>query len=167
MLTQALHRTWLRGLLIFCFASVAWVTVSFPAYARVDPYIRNYLQVTDPVPVALNDRGETRSFSAEDLVEGKKLFELHCASCHVGGTTLPNPEISLSLGILKQATPPRDTIEQLVKFMRQPMTYDGSEDTFLCREVPESWLSQSEVENLAGFILRAAEKAKGWGTASF
>ncbi len=163
MLTQALHRTF-RGLLIFC---LAWVVVSFPAEARVDPYIRNYLQVIEPVPVAMNDRGETRSFTVENMIEGKKLFELHCASCHVGGTTLPNPEVSLSLAVLKQATPPRDTVEQLVKFMRQPMTYDGNEDTFLCREVPESWLSQAEVENLAGFILRAAEKAKGWGTASF
>jgi photosystem II cytochrome c550 len=101
------------------------------------------------------------------MIAGKKLFELHCASCHVGGSTLPNPEVSLSLEKLKQAIPPRDTVEQLVKFMRQPMSYDGSEDSLLCREVPESWLSQAEVENLAAFILRAAEKAKGWGTANF
>jgi photosystem II cytochrome c550 len=54
-----------------------------------------------------------------------------------------------------------------VKFMRQPMSYDGSEDDLLCREVPESWLAQGEVENLSAFILRAAEKAKGWGSSSF
>ncbi len=156
-----------RSLLIFCFASIMWGAVSLPVYAKVDPYVRNYLQVTDPVPVVINDRGETRSFSAENLIEGKKLFELHCASCHVGGSTLPNPAVPLSLEALKQATPPRDTVEQLVKFMRHPMSYDSSEDSLLCREVPESWLAQSEVENLAGFILRAAEKAKGWGSANF
>jgi photosystem II cytochrome c550 len=125
------------------------------------------LQVTEPVPIVINDRGETRSFSADDLVAGKQLFELHCASCHVGGTTLPNPAVSLSLDLLRQATPPRDTVEQLVQFMRQPMSYDGRDESVLCREVPDSWLSQSEAENLAGFILRAAEKAKGWGTARF
>ncbi|MBW4524884.1 MAG: photosystem II cytochrome PsbV2 [Phormidium tanganyikae FI6-MK23] len=167
MLIQAFRTFWQRSLLIFCLASIAWGAVSLPAYAKVDPYIRNYLQVTDPVPVVLNDRGETRSFSAENLIEGKKLFELHCASCHVGGSTLPNPAVPLSLAALKQATPPRDTVEQLIQFMRQPMTYDGSEDSLLCREVPESWLSQSEVENLSGFILRAAEKAKGWGSTNF
>ncbi|MBE9010208.1 photosystem II cytochrome PsbV2 [Pseudanabaenaceae cyanobacterium LEGE 13415] len=159
MLVQAF-----RSILIFCVASIMWGAVSFPAYARVDPYIRQYLQVSEPVPIAINDRGETRLFSYDNLVEGKKLFELHCASCHVGGATLPNPPVSLSLEALKQATPPRDTVEQLIAFMRHPMSYDGSEDSLLCREVPESWLAQSEVENLAGFILRAAEKAKGWGS---
>ncbi|MGG6267361.1 photosystem II cytochrome PsbV2 [Leptolyngbya sp. AN03gr2] len=159
MLVQAI-----RSILIFCVASILWGAVSLPAYARVDPYIRQYLQVSDPVPVAMNDRGEMRSFSYENMLEGKQLFELHCASCHVGGATLPNPPVSLSLEALKQATPPRDTVEQLVAFMRHPMNYDGSDDSLLCREVPESWLKQSEVENLAAFILRAAEKAKGWGS---
>jgi len=29
------------------------------------------------------------------------------------------------------------------------MTYDGSEETYWCREVPESWMSQEEVEAAA------------------
>ena len=140
--------------------------VSQPAYA-VDPYIARYLQVSDPVPLEMNDQGETRLFSANDLIAGKKLFEQHCASCHVGGATLPNPPISLAFDVLQKATPPRDTIDRLVEYMRYPMSYDGSEETLLCREVPESWLSTAEIENLAGFILRAAQKAEGWGTASF
>ncbi|MCU0548252.1 MAG: photosystem II cytochrome PsbV2 [Leptolyngbya sp. Prado105] len=168
MLIQASHQNRaVRSFVIFCFVCMALVGVSLPVEAAVDPYVRQYLQVSDPVPVVISDRGETRLFSADDMIAGKKLFELHCASCHVGGSTLPNPEVSLSLEKLKQAIPPRDTVEQLVKFMRQPMSYDGSEDSLLCREVPESWLSQAEVENLAAFILRAAEKAKGWGTANF
>lgn len=168
MLIHALlQNRWLRGLMIFCSACMVLVGVSFPVEAAVDPYVRQYLQVSDPVPVLMNDRGETRLFSAEDMIAGKKLFELHCASCHVGGSTLPNPEVSLALEKLKQATPPRDTVEQLVKFMRQPMSYDGSEENLLCREVPDSWLSEAEVENLSGFILRAADKAKGWGTTNF
>jgi photosystem II cytochrome c550 len=168
MLIHALlQNRWLRGFVIFCFACIVLVGVSLPIEAAVDPYVRQYLQVSDPVPVLMNDRGETRLFSASDMIAGKKLFELHCASCHVGGSTLPNPEVSLSLEKLRHATPPRDTVEQLVKFMRQPMSYDSSEENLLCREVPESWLNEAEVENLSGFILRAAEKAKGWGTTNF
>jgi photosystem II cytochrome c550 len=48
--------------------------------------------------------------------------------------------------------------------MRHPVTYDGSEDTFWCREVPESWMSATEIENLAAFVIRAAEKSPGWGS---
>lgn len=165
MLIQVLYRRWRSAVLMFCVAWIGMAAVSLPAYA-VDPYVRNYLQVVDPVPVAINE-GETRLFSADDLINGKKLFEQHCASCHVGGSTLPNPSVSLALDVLKQATPPRDTVNRLVEFMRQPMSYDGSEETLLCREVPDTWLKQPEVENLAAFILRAAEKAKGWGTTSF
>jgi photosystem II cytochrome c550 len=47
------------------------------------------------------------------------------------------------------------------------MTYDGSEETFWCRQVPESWMPRQDVENIAGFILRAAQKAPGWGTNNF
>lgn len=167
MLMQVLHRSfWLRSLLALCIVCLSIVLVSPPVYA-VDPYIARYLQVTDPVPLEMSDRGDTRLFSASDLISGKKLFEQHCASCHVGGTTLPNPPVSLALDVLQKATPPRDTINRLVEYLRHPMSYDGSEETFLCREVPESWLSQSEAENLAGFILRAAQKAPGWGTAQF
>lgn len=88
MLIQAFRTFWQRCLLIVCLAFISWGAISLPAYAKVDPYIRNYLQVTDPVPVVMNDRGETRLFSAENLIQGKKLFELHCASCHVGVTML-------------------------------------------------------------------------------
>jgi photosystem II cytochrome c550 len=167
MLMQVFSRSvWRRSLLVVWIACLSMVLVSPPAYA-VDPYIRRYLQVTEPVPLVIDDRGTSRFFSEAELISGKKLFEQHCASCHVGGTTLPNPPVSLALDVLRNATPPRDTISHLVEYMRHPMSYDGSEESFLCREVPQSWLSQSEVETLAGFILRAAQKAPGWGTASF
>lgn len=47
------------------------------------------------------------------------------------------------------------------------MTYDGSQESFWCREVPESWMPQEQVENLAAFVLTAAQKAPGWGTENF
>jgi photosystem II cytochrome c550 len=140
--------------------------ISFPAYAA-DSYVTNFLKVKTEITLPLDDQGQTRSFSVEDLSQGKKIFENSCSNCHVGGTTLPNPPISLSLQVLAKATPSRDTVNRLVEFMRQPMTYDGSEEELLCRQVPESWLNQTQAENLAGFILRAAQIAPGWATEKF
>jgi photosystem II cytochrome c550 len=47
------------------------------------------------------------------------------------------------------------------------MTYDGSEENLLCRQVSETWMPQQQVEKLAAFVLRAAEKAPGWATETF
>lgn len=141
---------------------------SLPAHAAsVDPYVARYLNVSEPVELPLDRAGETKIFSNVDISQGKRLFEENCKNCHVGGATLPNPLVSLSLEALKGATPPRDTINSLVAFIREPMSYDGSEATYVCREVSERWMAQNQVENLAAFILRAAQKAPRWGTSEF
>jgi photosystem II cytochrome c550 len=127
-------------------------------------YVTRYLQVTEPVPMELDAEGHTQLFSAQDLTVGKQLFEQNCLNCHVGGATLPDPTISLSLATLQGATPPRNNINSLVVYLRQPMIYDGSEESFWCRQVPESWMSQPQIEDLAAFVIRAAQKAPGWGT---
>jgi photosystem II cytochrome c550 len=152
---------WLRTLfgITVC---LGLLVVSLPAFAA-DKYVANYLKVTDPVSLELDHQGNSRLFSAEELASGKKIFEQSCLTCHVGGATLPNPSVPLSLKALQGAVPPRDTIASLVEFMRAPMLYDGSEESFECRKVPPSWLSQAQVESVAGFILRAAQKAPGWG----
>jgi photosystem II cytochrome c550 len=153
---------WLLG------CGLALVLQAAPAHAAaIDPYVAKYLKVKEPVSLPINEQGETRSFTPADITAGKQLFEQSCMNCHVGGATLPDPTISLSLEDLHGATPPRDTINGLVAFLRQPMTYDGSEETFFCREVPESWMQQQQIENLSAFVLRAAQKAPGWGTNSF
>jgi photosystem II cytochrome c550 len=154
----------LTVLLVLC---VTVTLGSLPAQAAVDPYVSRYLEAAEPVPLAVNAQGERRSFSATELSEGKRLFEDNCKNCHVGGATLPDPSVPLSLEALQKAVPPRDNINSLVAFLRQPMTYDGTEETFWCRQLAESWVSQPEVENLSAFILRAAEKAPGWGNARF
>lgn len=140
--------------------------VSSPAHAAVDNYIKRYL-AKEPISLAVDRQGQTAQFSPEDLSEGKVLFEQHCLNCHVGGATLPDPTVSLSLNTLAGATPPRDNINGLVAFLREPMTYDGSEPSFWCREVPETWMPQEQIEKLAAFVLRAAQKAPGWGTSNF
>lgn len=155
----------LLAILVVCLGTML---VSLPAKAaNIDPYVLQYLRVKEPIALDLNEQGQTGLFSPEDLSEGKQLFKNNCMSCHVGGATLPNPRVSLSLKALKGATPPRDNIAGLVAYMRQPTSYDGSAENYWCREVPETWLSQEQVDKLAAFILTAAHKAPGWGTDEF
>jgi len=141
--------------------------VSEPAMAAVDDYVVQFLKVDEPIALDLDKQGNTSQFSAEALSEGKQLFKQHCMSCHVGGTTLQDPTVSLSLEKLAGATPPRDTINGLVAFLRQPMSYDGSEESYWCRKVTERWMPQAKIEKLAAFVLRAAQKAPGWGVNTF
>ena len=133
----------------------------------VDSYVLRYLRAREPVPLMINSQGETRLFSPEDLTQGKRLFEENCINCHVGGSTLPDPTRSLKLATLKGAVPPRDNIESLLAFQREPMDYDGSDDSVWCRRVSEDWMSTQELTNLEAFILRAAEIAPAWGQEDF
>jgi photosystem II cytochrome c550 len=161
------QKFWLPLLVWTAVIFLPMVMVSLPAQAAVDPYVTRYLRVTEPVPLVVDEQGNTRLFSAEELSNGKLLFEQSCLNCHVGGNTLPDPTVPLSLVALAGATPRRDTIQGLVAYLRHPMTYDGSEESFWCRKVPESWLPTPDVEAIAGFILRAAQNAPGWGTENF
>jgi photosystem II cytochrome c550 len=135
--------------------------------AKIDSYIIKYLRVTEPIALDIDSQGNQRKFSPLDLSVGKQLFEANCLNCHVGGATLPDPLVPLSLTKLKGANPPRDNINSLVTFMQQPMTYDGSEETYWCRQVTLSMLSQQQTESLAAFVLTAAQKAPGWGIQEF
>ncbi|MBW4645458.1 MAG: photosystem II cytochrome PsbV2 [Goleter apudmare HA4340-LM2] len=135
--------------------------------ANIDPYIGRYLHISEPIALNLDGEGNTRLFSPSELSLGKKLFESNCINCHVGGATLPDPSVSLSLKTLQDANPPRDRINSLVAFMRQPMTYDGSQETYWCRQLSPNLLSLEQVESLAAFVLTAAQKAPGWGTENF
>lgn len=156
-----------RCLIAATMVALSIFMVSSPAHAAVDNYVRRYLDAREPVSLDLDGQGQAKQFSPEQLSEGKELFEAHCINCHVGGATLPDPAVSLSLNTLADATPPRNNINALVDFLRQPMTYDGSEPSFWCREVPETWMPQEQIETLAAFVLRAAQKAPGWGTQNF
>ncbi|NEQ58186.1 MAG: photosystem II cytochrome PsbV2 [Moorea sp. SIO4A1] len=147
--------------LVFCLGT--W-TVSSPAEAAVNQYVRRYLDVAEPVAIAVDGKGETKLFNGEDLSVGIKLFSQNCQMCHVGGANLIDPTVSLSLKRLAKATPPRDNLNGFIAFMRQPKTYDGKDDSFSCRKVRESWIPQEEIEKLAAFVIRAAQKGPGWGT---
>lgn len=161
MLKSWLTRCFIAFLLI-CWGSI--LSNSVAQAGDVDDYIGRYLKVTEPVPILINASGETQLFSPEDLSDGKRLFEENCKNCHVGGATLPNPVQSLSLKNLRGATPPRDNVANLIEFQREPTIYDGSDISFWCRRVPDTWLPDPELANLDAFILRAAEVARGWGS---
>lgn len=158
-------RSWIAVIVVLC---VSWL--SFEAHglaAPIDAYVAKYLDVGDSVALEMDASGKTELFSAQDLSNGKHLFEENCINCHVGGATLPDPTVSLALDALRRATPPRNTVGGIAAFLRLPMTYDGSDETFWCRQIPESWMSDDELANLAAFVLRAAQKAPGWGTSRF
>lgn len=155
----------------FCailFALIAFTSISQSALAaNVDDYVKRYLDVGQPVEIKVNEAGDSKLFNGEEISDGKRLFSDSCLNCHVGGTTLPLPSVSLSMESLKGATPPRDNIDNLVEYFRDPMVYDGSDYSYFCRRITKRWMSEEEVEKLAAFILRAAEKAPGWGSTSF
>lgn len=132
-----------------------------------DPYVLRYLDASEPISLPLDQQGQFIAVTSADLSVGKRLFEENCKNCHVGGSTLPNPLVSLSLEDLKGASPPRNTVQGLVDYQRQPLTYDGKDFGFGCREVTESWMSTEELQKLAAFVLRAAEVAPGWGVDRF
>ena len=78
--------------------------------------------------VPLNENGETVVLSEKQVGEGKRLFNYACAQCHVGGVTKTNQNVGLDPETLAGATPPRNSIESLVDYMKNPTTYDGEEE---------------------------------------
>lgn len=111
--------------------------------------------------VPLNGDGDTLTLSLKQVKEGKRLFQYACAQCHVGGVTKTDPNVGLDPEALALATPPRNSIDALVDYMKDPTSYDGeqsiaevhpslkSKDTF-----PEMRnLTQDDLVAIAGHIL--------------
>ncbi|NJK40080.1 MAG: photosystem II cytochrome PsbV2 [Oscillatoriales cyanobacterium RM1_1_9] len=150
----------LLSLILFILTSSLWET---PVLAEgIDPSVRRYL-ASEPVEVKTNLQGKTQVFTPEELTSGKALFDQNCLNCHARGRTIPYPQVPLSLAALQGATPPRDNIENLVAYFRYPMSYDGSDSNYWCREVPESWMNQEQAEQMAAYLIRAAETYPKWG----
>ncbi|GAB4323674.1 MAG: photosystem II cytochrome c-550 [Leptolyngbyaceae cyanobacterium] len=111
--------------------------------------------------VPLNDRGDSITLSLKQVKEGKRLFQYACAQCHVGGVTKTDPNVGLDPEALSLATPPRNNLDALVDYMKNPTSYDGvesiaevhpslkSKDTF-----PEMRnLTEDDLVAIAGHIL--------------
>jgi len=78
--------------------------------------------------VPLNQSGKTTTLTPEQVKRGKRLFNNTCSQCHNGGITKTNPNIGLDTEGLSLATPPRDNIEGLIDYMKNPTSYDGAEE---------------------------------------
>ncbi|MGD1904200.1 MAG: photosystem II cytochrome c-550 [Geitlerinemataceae cyanobacterium] len=78
--------------------------------------------------VRLNEVGEQVTLTLKQATRGRKVFGDVCAQCHPQGLTKTNPNVKLGLDDLAYATPPRDNVESLVDYMKNPTTYDGETD---------------------------------------
>jgi len=79
----------------------------------------------DTRTVALDVKGNSVVLTPEQVKRGKRLFNNACGTCHVGGLTKTNPNVGLDTESLSLATPPRDSVTNLVAYFKDPMTYDG------------------------------------------
>ncbi len=75
--------------------------------------------------VQKNGAGDSVVLSLKQVQEGKRLFNGACSQCHNGGITKTDPNVGLDPEALSLATPPRNNIEALVDYMKDPTTYDG------------------------------------------
>jgi photosystem II cytochrome c550 len=106
-------------------------------------------------------KGTQKTFTPEQVKRGKRLFNASCGQCHVGGLTKTNPNVGLDLESLSLATPPRDNIESLVNYLKNPTTYDGLESIAEIHPSIKSAdvfpkmrsLSEDDLETIAGHIL--------------
>lgn len=111
--------------------------------------------------VPLNDKGDNIVLSLKQVQEGKRLFQYACAQCHVGGVTKTNQNVGLDPETLALATPPRNNIESLVDYMKNPTTYDGEEEISELHPSTKSAdiftamrnLTEDDLEEIAGHIL--------------
>ncbi|MGD1857375.1 MAG: photosystem II cytochrome c-550 [Leptolyngbyaceae cyanobacterium] len=103
--------------LIILLTSVLWVAGATEAMAV------EISKTTRTVP--LNDSGEQITLSIAQLALGQKKFNGSCASCHLDGTTKPNPDVNLGAQGLALAIPPRNTIKNMIDYLENPTTYDG------------------------------------------
>nr|YP_010596596.1 photosystem II cytochrome c550 [Chrysotila carterae]WAK83232.1 photosystem II cytochrome c550 [Chrysotila carterae] len=81
----------------------------------------------DTRTVTLDPKGNTVVLTPEQVKRGKRLFNNACGTCHVGGLTKTNPNVGLDVEALSLATPPRDSITSLVAYLKDPMSYDGTD----------------------------------------
>ena len=77
--------------------------------------------------VVQDGSGKTTVLTPEQVKRGKRLFNATCGACHVGGVTKTDQNVGLDPETLSLATPPRDNIDALVNFLKNPTTYDGLE----------------------------------------
>ena len=122
--------------------------------------------------VLLNEKGDTTVLSVKEVKEGKRLFSFACADCHLGGVTKTNQNVGLDPETLALATPPRNNLEGIVDYLKNPTTYEGEIEISELHPSTKSADIFTEMRNLtgeklkeiAGYILTQPKVAgKQWG----
>ena len=111
--------------------------------------------------VAKNAAGDTTVLSVKQVQQGKRLFVATCAQCHPGGITKTDPNVGLDPESLALATPPRNNVEALVDYLKNPTSYDG--ETSIAELHPSlksadiftemKNLTEDDLKAMAGYIL--------------
>lgn len=99
--------------------------------------------------------GSSTTLSLKEVKEGKRLFQYACAQCHAGGVTKTDPNVGLDPEALSLATPPRDNIDSLVDYMKDPTSYDGSTSIAEVHPSLKSKDTYPEMRNLTDEDLKA------------
>jgi photosystem II cytochrome c550 len=105
--------------------------------------------------VQLNEQGDKVVLSLKEVKEGKRLFQFACAQCHAGGVTKTNQNVGLDPESLALATPPRNNIEGLVDYMKNPTSFDGEEEISELHPSLKSADIFTEMRNLTDKDLKA------------
>tara|TARA_B100002051_G_scaffold161505_1_gene152576 strand:+ start:2258 stop:2770 length:513 start_codon:yes stop_codon:yes gene_type:complete len=153
----------LKGLIILVPVLIGLVFANQAQAARWD-------SETLTVPRDSNDVQVT--FTEQEINTGRKVFNTSCGTCHAGGITKTNHNVGLDPETLALATPPRDNVDALVDYMKDPTSYDGE---YSIAEVHPSMrnaelypamrdLSDEDLRLMAGYIL-VSPKVQGnqWG----
>ncbi|AFZ37034.1 Cytochrome c-550 [Stanieria cyanosphaera PCC 7437] len=80
--------------------------------------------------VRLNEAGDEVTLSLQEVKRGQRIFVDSCSYCHKSGTTKTNPNVGLGLNALANAEPPKDNIEGIVEYLKNPTTYDGETNIY-------------------------------------
>ena len=123
--------------------------------------------------VKANPAGDTTVLTVKQALKGRKLFGSTCSQCHAKGVTKTDPNVGLDAEALANATPPRDSIESLVDYLKNPTTYDGEYEIAELHPSMKSTdiypkmrnLSDEDLAEISSYVL-IAPKVLGnrWGT---
>ncbi len=111
--------------------------------------------------IPLNAEGDTFVLSLEQITRGRRQFNYACGTCHVGGITKTNPTVGLDPDSLAGALPPRDNLDALVAYLKEPTTYDGLTDISQVHPSKKSAdifpkmrsLTEEDLAAISGYIL--------------
>jgi photosystem II cytochrome c550 len=100
---------------------------SFFSILSMNVSLSHAVELDDAVLTVPLNKTKNVTLTLEQVKRGKRLFISSCSICHTGGITKTNPNVGLDTEALSLATPPRNTIESLVDYIKNPTTFDGLE----------------------------------------